>query len=530
MWPFNRKKKETELNSENVGSREDLQQRLGDAFLSGGYDRVINSFFSGSKFSGALNYSSEFGVDHRQLKINANRVYWDSTHASSALNRLVENTINTGLRLESKPQWDFLKVGVGSGEDLAEAQKKWTKKTESLFHLWAKSKRSDVTERNTFYQNQALISLLRHLNGEVFIRLKYSKNSRAINPLQIQIIDCKNVRDPQDKTVAAQGNTIRHGIEFNSEGKEVAYYVWPNAKFDDANSKPVRVPKYGPRSGRRMMIHSVGIEGSKYDRGIPTLSKVIHELKKISDYSVSEIQAALINAIIAVWIKPSDTRSSSTPMKGVTRKRSDNYVDEETPAYNNVADFKKPGLIVQNLKAGEEIHSFDTKRPNVNYSAFVDGVMASISSSLSIPLSVLNEKFEQNYSASRAEIIMFWNKIKMERANENADINDPIFEAFLAGAVSNASIKAPGFGDSQLLTLAWSNASWTGLNQPNIDPSREAKAVSERIAQGVTTRQRESQTYNGSNYHENIEVLKKENEALREAFPEIAPNDSGGTE
>ncbi|KKM00014.1 hypothetical protein LCGC14_1808710, partial [marine sediment metagenome] len=79
---------------------------------------------------------------------------------------------------------------------------------------------------------------------------------------------------------------------------------------------------------------------------------------------------------------------------------------------------------------------------------------------------------------------------------------------------------------------AWLNCSWVGINKPSIDPLKEAKAATERINQCLTTRERESKAYNGSEFTENIERLKVENaevaEAKKSLGPEIPPPGKNG--
>ncbi len=64
---------------------------------------------------------------------------------------------------------------------------------------------------------------------------------------------------------------------------------------------------------------------------------------------------------------------------------------------------------------------------------------------------------------------------------------------------------------------AWLNCSWIGTNIPSIDPLKDAKKATERIKECLTTHEWESKAYNGSEFSENIERLKVENEQVAEA-------------
>ena len=161
-------------------------------------------------------------------------------------------------------------------------------------------------------------------------------------------------------------------------GEEVAYYI-----LDSNSNKIKKVDKIGKKSKRLFVIHAANLEYADQTRGLPFLSGVLHELRKISDYSLYELQAAVINAVLAVWVEPSSDNDSSMPFAGVKAK-----TDLQTPAEDALVEkkpvdaiFSKGGLIVQNLKKGEKVNSFDTKRPNVNFDGFTTSIMKYLSSS-----------------------------------------------------------------------------------------------------------------------------------------------------
>ena len=88
--------------------------------------------------------------------------------------------------------------------------------------------------------------------------------------------------------------------------------------------------------------------------------------------------------------------------------------------------------------------------------------------------------------------------------------------------IAASRIKAPGW-ESVVMRRAWLNCTWIGINMPSIDPLKEAKKATERIAQCLTTREWESKKYNGSEFTENIERLKDENAAVADAKKSLGP-------
>lgn len=472
--------------------------------------------------SDRLSKQKLYSMSLQRMRIESRRIYWASNVAKASIKRISENAINNGLKLQSTPQWNLL-----TDSKDAEAQKEWTQNTESRFRLWADSTNPDSRQQKNLYQlqTQAFGSLLK--DGEFFAILRYSKNQRLQNPLTIQLVDPCIVQDVTDKklldALKARGNTTSDGIEYDKNGGPVAYYF-----TDMATMKQVRIERVGARTGRLFVLHGFIPEWPGQGRGIPVLTGVIRDLQKLADYEAAELAAAVINASIAVWIEPSDKKASSKPFKGIQLKdpsAQQEAMEEVVENPFNEGLFDKPTLIVQNLKAGEKMNSYDTKRPNVEFDKFISAVKKNIASSLSIPVEVLDQLFGKNFSASRASLVMYWNTINIWRSEFSAMFNKPVYEHWMDGERSGERIKADGWNEP-IKRQAWINSQWVGISKPSIDPVKEAKASSERISQGTTTREREAQEYNGTSFDDNIERLKIENRELAEAEQYLTQSES----
>lgn len=472
----------------------------------------INSLLS-DNISDRLSRQQLYSLPLKRMRLESRRTYWSSNVAKAAIKRLVDNAINDGLKLQSTPQWNLLPDG-----NTPEEQKKWIQNTESRFRLWATSTNSDIKQQKNLYQlqNQAFSSILK--DGEFFAVLRYSQNQRLQNPLSIQLINPNIISEVVNKKdldgIKSRGNTTRDGIEYDRNGRPIAYFFTDQKTF-----KNVRIERVGARTGKIFVLHGFNPEWIDQGRGIPILTGIIRDLQKLADYEAAEIQAAVINASIAAWIEPSEKKASSKPFSGIKLKdptARQEALEEVVEAPFSEGLMDKPSLLVQNLKAGEKINSFDTKRPNVEFDRFFSGVKKNLSASLSIPLEVLDQLFGSNFSASRASLVMFWNTINIYRSDFSAMFNRPIFESWMIGEINAKRIKVENW-NQPVARQAWISSQWIGISKPSIDPVKEAKAATERISQGTTTRERESQEYNGTSFDENVERLKNENKELAEA-------------
>lgn len=479
---------------------------------SGGGKTRAGHLFDGSKFNGGASYPSTWALDGDALREKSRAAYWDTTQAQAILGRLVDSAVGTGLALESRPVWKL----IGDQGMSDEERHAFARDIELRFDLWASSHEPDAAGKLNLYEIQYREFLNRLRDGETFSILRYTKDTSRLSPLSIQMILPEQVGDPTDRdvksSVAAAGRRLESGIELDQFGREVAIHI--NESDDFGNTRSVRVPVRGDR--RVFVLHALTSDTLGAIRGTPILANCVHELKKITDYTVLELEAAIINALFAVWVKPSADARASQVFGGIN-KRGERTAEAPEQKQDNKATFDQPGVIVQTLGAGEELQSFDTKRPNVNFGEFVKNITRTLSAAKGIPIEVLEMSFNANYSASRASLLLFWRKIEIERARIASQFLQPVFEAWFDEEVRAQRIAAPGYNDSPVIRAAWLKTGWNGDKQPSIDPYKEAMADDLRIAQGSMTRERVAMELNGSDALDNIARLTIENEALAKA-------------
>ncbi|HET6499057.1 MAG TPA: phage portal protein [Coriobacteriia bacterium] len=491
-------------------ARLDLMQSAMGSLWSwqGGYS---GTGWRGDKFSGALSYPSGWSFDHYELRRRARIAKWDSVQARALGDRLETNAVGTGLRLESTPAWGIL------GERSEEEKQRWTRDVETRWHLWARSKEADSTGRLSLYGLTSLVFRTAFDDGELFPVLRYSADRGRMSPLSIQLVDADAIQQPPK---IRKGARIVDGIELNEMGAEIAYHV-----LDAETAKYTRVPKYGAASGRLFMLHVGAPDRPGEVRAISRLAPIIHELQKLTDYQVAEIEAAVINASFAASIETDPEGDAGSVLQGVVERGSsqaETDAGDTRTAPPSFGWFNKPGIFLERLKKGQKLVAHDTKRPNVNFEQFVKAWLRGLSASLGIPVEVLEMSFNANYSASRASLILFWRTIEKMRAQLAEDFLNPVFEAWLGEEVAAARIMAPGW-ETPLFRAAWVNCDWIGSPQPNIDPRAEADAAEKNIALGLTTRAREASALNGSDFADNVSRLKVENDALAAAQESLQP-------
>ncbi len=492
--------------------------------LSSGLYGQYGGQAGGAKYPGGLPGTgySHF-INNRLTRTNARNAYHDTPEAKGLVNRFADTIVDTGLKLECTPQFEILGISPKEAEE-------WGRKVQTLFDLWARSKKSARNGINTFYQNQRLYAINQHRDNDCFVRFHYSKDKKLINPLQLSFVEPNQIRG--DEFFSTYGHNFSDdGIERNPAGEEIAYKIWMKNPKDNT-LKSTTIPAKGKKSGKTMMIHGFMPEYFSQGRGYSPMEHSLQEFSDITDYKTANIKKAINQSQITMYVKPSEDQESSNPFEDLASVSSgpasatslneegeveiQKVVDDCVLNYQPVpeATFRAPGSVgVFNLNKGEDLKGFDTQQHSESYPLFVDSYLSYVSASRGMPIEVLKMQFGSNYSASRGALLLFWRIAGIWRQEMAADFLNPTFEAWLSEEIAAGNIQAAGFSDP-VMRQAWLNCGWIGAPMPNIDPMRTAKADMAYVELGAQDLDKVAQNFNGSDGKINRQKLSTQFEEL----------------
>lgn len=496
-----------------------------------GYSGTINQTMAGgAKFVGGLS-NSGFRLSHFLARQNARTAYQETNQAKAVVDRLSDVVADTGLVLEATPMFSLLGI-------TADAAEKWARDVEQRFDLFCNDKKQHRAHNMTMYQAHRLYQIFQHRDGDIFVRLYYSKDRNLQNPLQFEFLDPDQIRG--DTVTTSYGFQNKHdGIERDSQGREKSYKIYVHNQ--DNTVKPVDIPRVGPKSGRIMMLHGFVPEYAGQGRGFSRLAHALQEFQNITDFTSAQIQKAINNSMFSMYVKPSPDNPASNILEGggsgpiiaeygADATPSDDAINVNPVGYQEIPEavFRKAGSIgVFNLREGEDLKEFGQSAPSDSFDSFLGSFVSHLSASFSIPMEVLLMKFNSNYSASRASLIMFWRVAQIWRNEMKADFIDPIYEMWLSGEIAAGRISAPGWLNP-VMRRAWLDNNLIGAPMPNIDPMRTAKASQTYVEMGLTTLKREAVNLNGSNAKANRKTITQEFSEIPESPFGKSGNNNGG--
>lgn len=476
----------------------------------------------GDKYAGGFGLTEVLEPDYWTLRHRSAQLFRSNLYARGIVRRLITNEINTGLHLEALPEEGVL----GAAED---SLSDWAEEVENRFHLWSKSPGvCDHKKRSTFGALQAAARLEALVSGDVLVVLVQDRRTRLP---AVQLVRGELVQSPANQK-AQRGHRIEHGVELDSQGRHVAYWI------DQEDGTSRRLPAWGEKSGRRIAWLVYGTENRLDDvRGEPLLSLVLQSLREVDRYRDSAQRKAWINAILAMSIEKAVDKPGSRPLSASGIRRGPALQqDSQGKSREFIAVEHIPGLVVQELQVGETIKAHSSAGTDEKFSDFEAAIVHGVAWALEIPPEILTLSFSANYSASAAAIKEFKAYLDRIRNTFGETFCQPIYAEWLLSESLNGKISAPGLTEAWRdpeqhdVLAAWFNADWCGHIKPSTDVFKEGRGYALMLDRGLISHDRASREMTGTKFSKNVKKLKRELELLREAglMPQIEPAGGSG--
>ncbi|AEV64303.1 phage portal protein [Pseudomonas ogarae] len=298
----------------------------------------------------------------RNLRGRSRAAVRNDPYAFNVIDKRVSNLIGTGITPRPNTEDNALR-----------------KLLQLLWDDWVDE--SDADEHTDFYGQQALVARTVETSGECFVRLRPRRLDEGLAvPLQVQILAPEFV--PHDKFETTRtGNAIRAGIEFNPEGKRVAYWMYLSHPRDGVSlnagyNQLVRVPA-------SQVLHIFEPVEPGQLRGVPRLSPVLKRLRSLDNYDDAVLFRQEVANLFAGFISRPAPDSGPVPRDPVTGEPLSFDRDGFTPM---VA--LEPGTM-QELGPGEEVEFSKPPDAGNNYPDFMRQQLMAAAAGTGTPYEIL---------------------------------------------------------------------------------------------------------------------------------------------
>jgi len=420
--------------------------------------------------------------------------------ANGIVRTLTDNVVGTGFRLVPRPNY------LALGKDKAWADD-WSLKVSALWWQWAETTACDAADTMTFDQITTQILTGQILNGSALALPLWLPDRNDGFATKLQTVEADRLSNPNGEP---DSQRRRGGIEFDEYGAPVAYHVRKvhPGDFLIAGVQNVTdmftwetIPRRTP-FGRARVLHVFDPQRSQQSRGKPLLSSVLSEFKNVDRYTMAELQAAVVNAMIALVIQ---TPMDPEQVAHLFGNNMDKYL-----AFRDEHHVRLQAGSAISLNPGDTAQSFLPQRPASGFGAFLENMHRIIGLPAGLPYELVMKDFSKtNYSSARASMLEAWRSFLRCRDWLGTQWCDPVYDLWLEEMVNAGRIEAAGFYDKR---AAWTRCRWIGPGRGWVDPVKEAQAAQIRMASFITTLEDECAETVGGDWREKLDQAAVERE------------------
>ena len=417
--------------------------RRARARLVGGMMRKYDGADRGRRTAGWNTTSASANAEIRgQLSTLRNRsrdLIRNNPYACKASQVIVANTIGTGI--------------IPQVKDKSSAR---AKRYQEAWRAWGETTACDFDGRHDIYGLQALAMRTVVESGECLIRRVNTRQPIAgVAPLKIQVLE-PDYLDTSKDGMRGEGDTIIiQGVEYNSQGSVVAYWLYEQHPGDRTTyfGKSNLVSK---RVSASEIKHIFRVDRPGQGRGVPWAAPVMIRMQDFDEYMDATIVKQKVAASFAGFIKEPDGVISV----GGTQQ--------------SISEKIEPGAI-EILPPGKDI--VFPSPPSVNeIGAFTQEVLHSIAAGFGITYEAMTGDYSRvNFSSGRMGWIEFHRNIEDWRWNMFVpQLCIPLFDWFVQAAII-AGIES----------VEPAGVSWTAPRREMIDPGKELNSMKDGIRSGL---------------------------------------------
>ncbi len=426
--------------------------------------------------------------------------------AAGAIAKELDAVIGQNFRPLFKPDWKALGLSAQWAAEFKE-------QVQGLWRSHADDPRmyGDTMRATTLPGLFALAYRTYCIEGEALGVLGWDR--RRPTHTTLRVMDPDMLANPAGRS---NGPHLRDGVELDGFGIASVYHFLvshpadPYAGGDSLTTKPMAREL---RHGRPKVLHYFDINRPGQTRGISRLAPVIEKLKMEDHYSRVELQAAVINAVLAAFIKsPMGPEALDDLFGEGDGTAALTYQAGRSRFYKDHDELRLGGARINTLYPNDEIGVVPTARPAAQFGDFEAAVLRNIASGLGIAYEQLASDWSQtNYSSARAALLEIWRSWVARRIGFAQGFAQPFAMAWLEEMVDRRVIRLPsGAPEFRSNWVAYSRAKWIGPGRGFVDPVKEIQAAALRVALGVSTLEDEAAELTGSDYGDNIDQIGRE--------------------
>lgn len=436
-----------------------------------------------------------------------------------------DSIVGSRFLLNAKPE---IKILFGEDDEVWETEAQ--EEIETKFTLFAESDRHypDAARRKTLTDMVRLAVGVHLGGGEVLASAEWFDDGRPFASA-MQMIDTARLSDPRDRLFGLGDRRVRKGVEIDTYGAPIAYYI-RNAHPSDYRFGSLlnpdamtwkRVPARKPW-GRAMILHIFEEKQPGQSRGVAEIVTALSEMRMTKHFRKTELERAVVAATYAASIEseiPDDVRGALGADAGdgnATTAWMNDYLAAISEYSSGAKNLHMDGAKIPIFAPGTKLKIQNPGANSPSGDKFEQSLLRYIAAALNVSYEQLSRDYTKtNYSSARASIgeaQKSMMSIKRIVAEKTANF---MYRLWLEEAINYNELECfkrrnlPKFYEG-LNAEAYSACEWIGAGQGQIDPLKETQASVLKIKAGLSTKEIEIAKSHGGDWRKIARQIARE--------------------
>lgn len=373
----------------------------------------------------------------------------------------------------------------------------------SLFDNWKESM-PEATRSMPWSFVEAMVCRSWLRDGEILVQHLESGapiKHRSLVPYSIELIEADYLPFDLARESGPLTNRIVHGVELTDWREPIAYWLYKEHPGDTgmmgSNTAISAQLQDFKRVSSDNITHIKFIRRLGQVRGVSVLHAVLRRLEDIKEYEESERVAARVAAAFCAVIQ-----------------RNGDFTPTNNDEGSRIMEMN-PGMIFDNLQAGESVSTIGSDRPNTNLENFRNSQIRAIASGTGTSYSGVSRNYNGTYSSQRQELVESWVGYELMREYLFGVFYRPLWARFVRMASVSGKVNLRSIDPATMFSV-----DLVGPAMPWIDPVKEVDADVKAVEAGFKSRHmciREKQ------YDPKMVDEQLKNDPLRELLKPPAP-------
>lgn len=429
-----------------------------------GYDGAKNDRTNSNWRTENRSPDMELMTDANAIRARARDLVRNNAYAKGIVNALLRNVVGCGI----VPQARVMNESDESIEALND-------QFDTLFDRWARV--ADATGRLTFWEIQRLVYREVIEAGECLVHFTTVEDDRS-RPvsLALELIDADRLAEDYlalRRASPAAGNEIRRGVEVDSLGRPVAYWLYPGHPADLYSGfvTPIRRPA-------SEFLHLYKCDRIGQTRGVSLFAPLISWLKNLGYYVDNELQASAVASCFTAAI----TTLGGPADGGLLAADETSGSDSDANAF----EYLQPGMVAR-LLPGEKLETVDPTRPNSSADAWINLMLRSMAVGAGLSYERMAKDYSKtNYSSARASDLEDRREFRADQEWLEYHLVGPVWQRFIETAVLEQKVSLP----ASALVSDYARYTAHAYQAPGwewVDPVKEAQSSQLALQANLTT-------------------------------------------